>query len=238
MLLRICGEMQKLLVMTVKSAVGIFSLLCLVASAGCSKPSNSESQGEGSVVEFVNLRVLGSPLEVRIPPTWKVENLAPPPVPPRTTPEPGAAVVLHGRKIFSARSPKGVRGEVAAPRIEVFHDPWLPVGTGASDYLAAQRASNEVAVDHGPHAPQSKIRHVEAESTRRQGRPAYHVRDEWNLRMGDDKATVTQESLLLIDALDNELHGYTVVVTAIAEDRAELESTIASILNSVAFSAQ
>jgi hypothetical protein len=215
-------------------------LLALITPAGCKK--KDEDPIAAIQKSLLNVRVGGTPLEMRVPPDWIVADLDPPPPPERPVAADGGTIEptikLTGRLMFSARAPKGARGEGdAAPRLEIFHDPWLPIGTTASDYLDAQRADNERAVREGKGGA-ARIRHVEAERSRREGRPSYHVRDEFTFKVGSERATVSQESLLLIDKLGDDLHGYTVVMTMTGEDLQVLEATRRAVINSVRFAKQ
>ena len=223
-------------------------LVATVGAGGCKKAD--EDPVKALTKELLNVRVVGTPLELRVPPDWRVadidpEDLAPPPgTHPdgqgdggTTETDPGEArIKLTGRLMFSARAPKGARGEgEAAPRIEIFHDPWLPVGTSARDYLETQREENERAVREGKGGA-ARIRHVESERSRRDGRPTYHVRDEFTFKVGSQRAVVSQESLLLVDQDDNELlHGYTVVMTMTQEDLEQLDITRRAVIGSVHF---
>jgi hypothetical protein len=111
--------------------------------------------------------------------------------------------------------------------VEIFHDAYLPTGSTAMDYLRAQRRAQEEVV--------TKTRHLDAEPGRRDGRPTYRVRDEWDLDLGASRASVAQDSLLLVDAANEALHGYAVVVTLMRDDRPALEPVVRAILDSVGF---
>jgi hypothetical protein len=104
------------------------------------------------------------------------------------------------------------------------------------DYLVAQRTSNAVAIG-------ANIRHVEAEPSRREGRPTYHIRDEWNVLAADQSREVSQEALLLLDTAttpDNKpaMHGYTVVITMEKVEFEAMQPVVREILGSVRFEAR
>jgi len=225
------------------------SLVLALLALSCSKSADVVDAGPSSrPLELVNVRVKDAPLELRIPTTWEVVDqktadapAKPPPPKDGVTPK----VTLTNRLLLTVKAKEGVRGPLAAPRIELFHDPWLPIGTSATDYLTAQRTANEAAVKAGTGQASTTIRHVEAERSRRDGRPTYFVRDEWDLEFklmkGNEtpdvlKDTISQVSLLLIDSDDDgELHGYTFVATMLKKDRDRLDATLREILGSVKF---
>ena len=221
--------------------LGFFVFLLFIATtAGCKK--NTQDPIADLQKSLLNVRVGGTPLELRVPPDWIVADLDPPAAPPRPADVDGGTsgptVVLTGRLMFSARAPSGAQGKNdTPPRLEIFHDPWLPVGTSASDYLDAQRKDNERAVREGQGGA-ARIRHVEAERSRREGRPSYHVRDEFTYKVGSQRAVVSQESLLLVDKDDDGLHGYAIVMTMTDDDLQALEMTRRAVINSVQFAKQ
>jgi hypothetical protein len=126
-------------------------------------------------------------------------------------------------------------GEDAQPpiRLQVFHDPNLPMGTTVTRYLKAQRKVSFQGL--------ADVEHVEAERSRRDGRPAFFVRDTFSVKTGiskegeSDEVYVTQISLLLIEAIDGALHGYTVVATLLDRQYTEKESALRAIFDSVHF---
>jgi hypothetical protein len=185
-------------------------------------------------MELVGVKPPEAPFELKVPSTWRIEKVDPgkPPKEPKRDAKAAPVVALTGRLLFAVVEGDGL----AAPRLQIFHDPWLPTGTTASDYLAAQRQANEDAVKGGAGAGATEIRHVDAERSRRNGRPAYYVRDEWDLTLGKKAQTVSQESLLLVETTDDsKLHGYAIVVTMKAEDRRKLDGLVREILASVRF---
>jgi hypothetical protein len=219
-------------------ASALLALAVVLAPAGGCKKKDKDPIATLQK-SLLNVRVVGTPLELRVPPDWIVADIDPAKMPPRPVgPDGGPAepvIKLTGRLMFSARAPQGARGDEAAPpRLQIFHDPWLPVGTTARDYLDAQRRDNERAVREGKDGA-ARIRHVEAERSRREGRPSYHVRDEFTYKLGNQRATVSQESLLLIDKLEDDLHGYTIVMTMVDEDLKVLADTRRAVINSVRF---
>lgn len=181
---------------------------------------------------LVGISVPNTPLSLKVPDGWRISvesdsKLAPPK---EKAPK---EIELTGRLLMTVREEEPTRTGLAAPRFEIFHDPWLPVGTTAADYLRAHRDDNKRAVP--------MIRHVEAERSRRQGRPVYLVRDEWTMRLDgkgkipDKNITVNQESLLLVDTVDGTLHGYAVVATMLKEDRPKMERALYEIMDSIRF---
>jgi hypothetical protein len=146
------------------------------------------------------------------------------------------ALQLQSRTLLQARPGQAGEGHLVAPSILVLEDPWLPVGTAAVDYLVAQRASNAKIIG-------SAIRHVDAEPSRRQGRPAYIIRDEWSVTVGNAAPRdLSQDALLLLDAVpptsdgaQPAVHGYTVVITMEKQEREQLDLLVRQVLDSVEF---
>ncbi len=202
--------------------------------AGCDddKKTNVPEDTRPAPPPLVGISVPNTPLSLKVPDGWRisVETDSKRPPPPET---PSKEIKLTGRLLMTVREEEPTRAGLAAPRFEIFHDPWLPVGTTAADYLRAHRRDNKRAVP--------MIRHVEAERSRRQGRPVYLVRDEWTMRLDgkgavpDKEITVNQESLLLVDTVDGTLHGYAVVATMLKEDRPKMERALYEIMDSIRF---
>lgn len=187
--------------------------------------------GPKSAFELINRRVPGTPLEIRIPTTWTIDDVDPGPAPEPPAKDAGPSkarqrIELRTRTMLSARAPEGGIDGAAKPWLQVLHDPYLPAGTTSSEYLDAQRAAN---------AAVTKLEHVEAERSRRQGRPSYHVRDEWDAPFGAKTVRLSQEALLLLDAKDDALHGYAVVVTLLKDDYDAMEGVLRQIFESVRF---
>ena len=212
----------------------VLCVLCVlpVPLAGCKKDAPGQEPGGDAPtpLELVYRQVPGSPLELGVPTTWDIEEVDPGPEP--RAPRDGGpsadptALELRSRTLLSVRAKEGALGSAGRPWLMVLHDPFLPAGTTSADYLAAQRASNHQA---------ARMEHVEAERSRRHGRPAYHVRDRWSLALGEREARMSQEALLLLDARDEGMHGYAVVITLLEEDRRKLSRGIEEILGSVRF---
>jgi hypothetical protein len=212
----------------------------VLAALACSKSSEITDAGPASrPLELVNVRVKDAPIELRIPKAWEVVDVKADDVPAKAAPTKDGTVPpvsLTNRLLMTVKAASGARGALAAPRMELFHDPWLPIGTSATDYLTAQRAANEAAVKGGTKEAKTLIRHVEAERSRRDGRPSYFVRDEWDLEFKNVRDTISQISLLLVETdQDGELHGYTLVATLLKKDRDALDKTLREIFDSVHF---
>ena len=200
---------------------------------GCKKSSSKDDDDKRPPPPpLVGISVPNSPLSLKVPDGWRIlveSNSALPAAPEK----PPATIALTGRLLLTVREEEPTRSGLTAPRVEIFHDPWLPVGTTAADYLRAHRIDNKRAVP--------TIQHVEAERSRRQGRPAYLVRDEWAItldgqgKIPDKTIVVSQESLLLVDTIDGTLHGYAVVATLLKEDRPKLERALYEIMDSIRF---
>lgn len=214
-------------------AVVVTLAAALPGLQGCKKNESAKDGGPSPKAppELVNRTVPGTPLELRVPATWTLQPVDPGPAPeapakPDGGPPARPQIELRSRTLLSARAPEGALGEAGRPWLMVLHDPFLPAGTTSTDYLEAQRASNQGV---------ARMEHVEAERSRRQGRPTYHVRDEWDAPFGDKQARMSQEALLLIDAEDDALHGYAVVLTLLEEDRKQLATVIDEMFDSVRF---
>ena len=185
--------------------------------------------------ELVRRRVPDSEMILAIPKGWLIEMPDPGPLP--APPPPGTPIVLLSRTLLSARPGTPAPGMMVTPMLLVMEDPWLPVGTTGVDYLVAQRATNQAAVG-------TPFRPVDAEPSRRQGRPSYHVRDEWHVT-GPDGAdrVISQEALLMLDdaiAPDGStgVHGYTVVITLEKAEFERMQPLVRDILASVVFEAK
>ena len=182
--------------------------------------------------DLVKRRVPDTELLVGIPKGWQMEmpNPGSKPAPPPA----GAPIVLNTRTLLSARPGTPAPGMLVTPLLLVLEDPWLPVGTTGVDYLVAQRAANQAVIG-------TNVRHVDAEPSRRQGRPSYHVRDEWNVKAPDGNDRVlSQEALLILDdavAPDGSagVHGYTVVITLEKAEFERMQPLVRDILDTVVF---
>ena len=157
----------------------------------------------------------------------------PQPGPLPAPPPPGSKIDLRTRTLLQARPGTARPGTLVPPLLLVLEDPWLPVGTTGVDYLVAQRASNQAVIG-------TNIRHVEAEPSRRQGRPSYHVRDEWTVDGAGAQREVSQEALLLLESSmapdrSASMHGYTVVITMEKSEFGSLQPLVREVLASVRF---
>lgn len=222
-------------------------LLALALAAALSSSCKKDDDGgdgtaaaegaEGAPAKMVNRAVPGTPLEIQVPEGWRFDDVDPGKLPPAPSLDAGplsaalganrAAITLSSRTMLSARAPTSKLGDKVTAWLLVQHDPWLPPGTTTTDYLDAQRRSNAEVVP--------EMKHVDAERSRRQGRPAYYVRDEWSAPFVDREVTFSQETLLLIDADGEHLHGYSITVTLPKGDRAELAPVLREMLESVRF---
>lgn len=227
----------------------VASLLAPLCAASCKRGKGAPDAGPEE--PLVLRRVPDAPLVMAVPKSWSIEI---PDVPPLLQPDAGpapaeaadggaaavdggartgveaaaAAYPMRTRTLLVARPPEPREGSLVRPMLMVLHDPWLPKGTTAVDYLVAQRASNQAAV--------GSIQHVDAEPSRRDGRPAYHVRDEWSVDgPGGMQAKVAQEALLLLDSDGAWLHGYAVVLTMEKRDLPAYERDLRRVLESVRF---
>ena len=176
-------------------------------------------------------RVPDTDIVLSLPKGWLISMPNPGPLPP--PPPPGTKIELRTRTLLVAGPGTPAKGTLVAPRLQVLEDAWLPVGTTGVDYLVAQRAANQTVIG-------TNIRHVEAEPSRRQGRPSFHVRDEWTVDVGEMTRGVSQEALLLLDdavAPDGSagMHGYTIVITLEKNEFDALQPLIRDIYASVRF---
>jgi hypothetical protein len=225
-----------------QAAAACLALLSpLALSASCSdddapKPAPGADAGARQpAAKLVYRKVPGTPLKIKVPDGWALEEVEPGPEPKGpgadggpTKPGGGTELTLASRTMMSARAPSSKVNDKLAAWLIVLHDPFLPQGTTSSAYLEAQRKSNATALP--------SLEHVEAESSRRQGRPSYYVRDEWKAPLTKDKSIAfSQESLLLLDAQEESLHGYSVTITLPKEDRGDLAGTLREMLDSVRF---
>jgi hypothetical protein len=225
-------------------ALALLSLM-LVDGCRCGKPEAGTDAGpvdnrpKVPLPDLVKRRVPDTDIVLSLPKGWLIEMPDPGPRPP---PPPGdvAKIELKTRTLLVARPGTLTPGTLVAPKLEVLEDLWLPLGTTGVDYLVAQRASNAVAIG-------ANIRHVEAEPSRREGRPTYHIRDEWNVLApgvpAEQSREVSQEALLLLDTAttpDNKpaMHGYTVVITMEKLEFEAMQPVVREILASVRFEAR
>ncbi len=182
--------------------------------------------------DLVKRRVPDTEMVVGIPKGWQIDMPNPGPLP--EPPAAGSPIVLKTRTLLQARPGTPAPGMLVTPLLLVLEDPWLPLGTTGVDYLVAQRAANQSVIG-------TNIRHVDAEPSRRQGRPSYHVRDEWNVKGPDGSERVlSQEAILVLDdaiAPDGgaAVHGYTVVITLEKLEFETMQPLVRDILESVVF---
>jgi hypothetical protein len=211
------------------------TVFLLVLLVGC-KDKGRQIE-ESKIVDLSTVRAPQLPFSLKVPAAWDIASNepSPEPAPPPQETDTGTdvkKVKLTGKLLLSAL---GKADGHVPPRLEVFFDPNLPQGTTATDYLEAQRDSNEKAIRQERTGSKSTIQHVEAERSRREGRPTYHVRDEWSFSMGKESITISQESLLLIDIQDETLNGYTLVVTMLKKDLLALKPSIKKMFESIEF---
>lgn len=204
--------------------------LVVVDACNCDAPADAP-KGPG-VDELIVKRVPDTDIVLSLPKGWQIEMPNPGPLP---KPLAGATKVeLKTRLLLEARPGTPFKGTLVTPILQVLEDPWLPVGTTGVDYLVAQRAANQ-------HTIGANIRHVDAEPSRREGRPTYHIRDEWTVKGPDGQSRdVSQEALLLLDTAQTPdgqpaMHGYTVVITMEKIEFTSMNPTVRAILDSVRF---
>src|ERR1041384_5144648 len=144
--------------------------------------------GDKPLPDLLPRRVPDTNLVVSLPKGWGIDMPNPGPLP---KPAVGATKIeLKSRSMLVARPGTPYPGTLVTPMLEVLQDPWLPVGTTGVDYLVAQRAANQTVI-------RANIRHVDAEPSRRDGRPIYHIRDEWTVKAPNGESRdVSQEALL------------------------------------------
>ncbi len=176
-------------------------------------------------------RVPNTDLVIALPKGWSVEGKNPGPLP--AVPTEQKKIELNTRTLLEAGPGSPTPGTLVAPKLIVLEDPWLPLGTTGVDYLVAQRAANHDVIG-------TDIRHVDAEPSRRQGRPSYHIRDEWTVRGPTFSKDISQEALLLLDDVKapggaSMLRGYTVVITLEKSEFQKLQPVVREILASVVF---
>jgi hypothetical protein len=206
-------------------------LVIVVDGCRCGKDEEPARPVRLSLDELVPRRVPDTDLVVALPKGWLVAMPNPGPLPP--APPPGSKIELRTRTLLVAGPGTPAKGTLVAPKLQVLEDAWLPVGTTGVDYLVAQRAANQAVIGQN-------IRHVEAEPSRRQGRPSFHVRDEWTVNVGTMTRGVSQEALLLLnDAVAPDgsagMHGYTVVITLEKSEFDAMQPLIRDIYASVRF---
>ncbi len=185
--------------------------------------------------ELVKRRVPDTALVLKLPKGWLLDMPDPGPLPAPAGSE-VTKIALKTRTLLVARPGSLAQGALVAPTLLVLEDPWLPVGTTGVDYLVAQRASNAQSIG-------ANIRHVDAEPSRREGRPTYHIRDEWTVLAGTQAREMSQEALLLLETAttpDKKLamHGYTVVITMEKLEFAAMQPVVRAIMDSVHFEAR
>jgi hypothetical protein len=206
----------------------------VLGSCRCGK-AEEEAAETPPIEELVRRRVPDTDLIVGVPKGWQLEMPDPGPLP--APPAPGTPIELKTRMLVSARPGSPAPGMLVAPHLMILEDPWLPIGTTGVDYLVAQRAANQAVIG-------TNIRHVDAEPSRRQGRPSYHIRDEWTVQGPDGSSkTLSQEALLILNdatAPDGQVavHGYTVVVTLEKAEFEKMQPLVRAILASAVFEAK
>jgi hypothetical protein len=208
-----------------------FCVVIVVDACRCGKADEPAAPVRHSLEELVPRRVPDTDLVLSLPKGWIVTMPDPGPMPP--PPAAGSKIELKTRTLLVAGPGTPAKGTLVPPRLLVLEDPWLPVGTTGVDYLVAQRAANQAVIGEN-------IRHVEAEPSRRQGRPTFHVRDEWTVTAETMTRGVSQEALLLLNdatAPDGSaaVHGYTVVITLEKIEFDALQLLVRDIYSSVRF---
>ncbi len=209
----------------------VTGLVIVVDGCRCGKGEEPAAPVRHSLEELVPRRVPDTDMVLSLPKGWLIAMPHPGPLP--APPPPGSKLELRTRTLLVAGPGTPAKGTLVAPKLQVLEDPWLPVGTTGVDFLVAQRAANQAVIG-------ANIRHVEAEPSRRQGRPSFHVRDEWTVNVGELTRWVSQEALLLLDtatAPDGSagMHGYTVVITLEKNEFDALQPLIRDIYASVRF---
>ncbi len=228
----VCARVWTVRHSIVPSRLLALSLLSAMVFHGCTCGKGDEPPPLRHNDDLVRRRVPDSEMILAVPKGWLIEMPDPGPLP--APPPPGTKIELRTRVLLSARPGTPAPGMMVTPLLLVLEDPWLPVGTTGVDYLVAQRASNQTVIG-------TNIRHVDAEPSRRQGRPSYHVRDEWNVTgPGGADRVISQEALLILDdaiAPDGStgVHGYTVVITLEKGEFERMQPLVREILASVVF---
>jgi hypothetical protein len=231
----VCARVWTVRHSIVPSRLLALSLLSAMVFHGCTCGKGDEPPPLRHNDDLVRRRVPDSEMILAVPKGWLIEMPDPGPLP--APPPPGTKIELRTRVLLSARPGTPAPGMMVTPLLLVLEDPWLPVGTTGVDYLVAQRASNQTVIG-------TNIRHVDAEPSRRQGRPSYHVRDEWNVTgPGGADRVISQEALLILDdaiAPDGStgVHGYTVVITLEKGEFERMQPLVREILASVVFEAK
>ena len=198
---------------------------------GCTCGKADELVPQRALDELVRRRVPDCDLILALPKGWIVEMVDPGPQP--ALPPAGSPISLRTRTLLQARPGTPAPGMLVAPQLLILEDPWLPIGTTGVDYLVAQRAANQEVIG-------TNIRHVDAEPSRREGRPSYHIRDEWTVEAAGNRREISQEALLILDDAimpggGAGVHGYTVVVTLEKQEFATMQPLVRAILASVHF---
>ena len=216
------------------SRIVVVPALVVALAHGCTcedAPSGDGPQAP-KVDDLIVKRVPDTNIVVSLPKGWLVEMPNPGALP---KPDPTQTkVVLQTRALLEARPGTPFKGTLVTPLLQVLEDPWLPVGTTGVDYLVAQRAANQQVIG-------ANIRHVDAEPSRREGRPTYHIRDEWTVKGPDGTSRdVSQEALLMLETATTPdggpaMHGYTVVITMEKIEFASMQPTVRAILDTVRF---
>jgi hypothetical protein len=203
----------------------------IVDGCRCDDPPG-KAPAESLIGELIVRRVPDTNIVVSLPKGWNIDMPNPGPLPKPVAGQ--TRVFLATRLLLEARPGTPFQGTLVTPALQVLEDPWLPVGTTGVDYLVAQRAANQLVIG-------ANIRHVDAEPSRREGRPTYHIRDEWTVKLKDGQSRdVSQEALLLLETAQTPdgqpaMHGYTVVITMEKIEFASTQPTVRAILDSVRF---
>lgn len=210
--------------------VSLLLAFIVVDACTCGKPDGG-GPAAPAADDLVPRRVPDTNLVVSLPKGWLVDMPNPGPLP---KPTPGATKIeLHTRTLLESRPGTPAKGTLVTPMLQVLEDPWLPVGTTGVDYLVAQRGANQAVIG-------ANIRHVDAEPSRRDGRPTYHIRDEWTVLAPNQSRDVSQEALLVLETATTPdgqpaMHGYTVVITMEKIEFRSMQPTVRAILGSVHF---
>ncbi len=168
------------------------------------------------------LGVPGTPLCWRLPPGWSVSLAPPKPIEQSasaTQPggsgaedagpvEDGGVLLLDTELLASGRRKDPTAKSLHPPRVEVYRST-LPTGSTSTDFLVANRLSQQRVLGG------IRVRHLEVEPIRRDGRHGFHVRDAFDVPLPQGgQAPVSQQAVLLIDGRN----GYVVVVTLLEDE--------------------
>lgn len=204
----------------------------LVAAAmtlvpGCKKEEAEVPKG-GPAPAGVKLgppvKILGTPIAIRVPKGWAPERLEGSDKAEPETPPPGLIDLGETLEMWKASTPSP-SGRVDA-FVLISMDKRLPKGTTLAQYMDALRKEQTKTVG-------AKIRHLEAERIERDGRQGFALRDSMDVptQATGGSAPLHQVARVFL----NGTEGITITAMMLEDDKPQLDAQVRAIMESIQF---